>query len=260
MHKLRGKYKPLLILLLTVVLSALLVMPVLAGDGDGSGGGQNEPLQLSSSSPSNGQSGVAATAQIMLTFNKNVINMTVMDNNKKCFSLTSADGKKIPIEVIMADDQIQPELKREVGIKPLQTLEAGTAYTLKIAAQMQAKSGAVLGSDVKVAFTTAGTKKANEGSQTPTPVPEKDISKSPDSTVTSDSTKPVDSALKTTEPAVQQSEDGKEAAANQKDAKTETKTTSETKTRDRGMNPLLIIVLVIVVIAGAGCAYYVKRK
>lgn len=262
--QMRCKFTPLLILLLTLLLSALLAIPVLAGDGDGSGGGQGVPLQLAASSPSNGQSGVAVTAEIKLTFNKNVINMTVKENNQKCFSLTSADGKNIPIQVIMADDQINPELKREVGIKPLQVLESGTTYTLNIDGKMQGKSGAVLGSDVKIAFTTGGTEKTDEGSngstikETQETVPEEDTAKTPDSTVTSDSTKQTDSTVKTEE---QPSDNEKTVAStDEKETQNETEAVAEQKTADGGGAPWLIVVLVVVLIAGTGYAFYLKRK
>lgn len=143
------------ILVLSMVLLALMSMPVLAGNGDGSGGGQGEPLRLDSSSPYNGQSGVPTDVLITMTFNKNVINMTVSDNNRNCFSLYAADGSKIPIEVIMADDQVEPEKKRIVSLKPLQDLKPGTAYTVKVSSSLQAKSGVTLGGDLAITFITA---------------------------------------------------------------------------------------------------------
>lgn len=143
------------ILVLSMVLLALMSMPVLAGNGDGTGGGQGEPLRLDSSSPYNGQSGVPTDVLITMTFNKNVINMTVSDNNRNCFSLYAADGSKVPVEVIMADDQVEPEKKRIVSLKPLQDLKPGTAYTVKVSSSLESKSGNTLGSDLAITFITA---------------------------------------------------------------------------------------------------------
>lgn len=143
------------ILVLSMVLLALMSMPVLAGNGDGTGGGQGEPLRLDSSSPYNGQSGVPTDVLITMTFNKNVINMTVSENNRNCFSLCAADGSKVPVEVIMADDQIEPEKKRIVSLRPLQELKPGAAYTVKVSSALQAKSGVTLGSDLAITFITA---------------------------------------------------------------------------------------------------------
>lgn len=159
MLKFRQESSSSLVLALVVLFCLFLTLPVLAegGSGDGSGGGHNTPLGLASSNPANGASNVAVNTQIKLTFNKNVINMSVKDNNVKCFALYN-NGQQVPISVIMADDQIQPEYKREITIAPQQSLQPGNSYTLKISPELQAKSGAVLGQEVKVSFTTAGGK------------------------------------------------------------------------------------------------------
>ena len=47
--------------------------------------------------------------EIKLSFNKNVVHMTVCDDNKQCFALYAEDGTAVPLEVIMADDQMEPE-------------------------------------------------------------------------------------------------------------------------------------------------------
>lgn len=125
--------------------------------GDGSGGGQGVPLELASSIPADGQKNVAVNEDIKLTFNKNVIYLEIRENNKKCFSLLTADGSKVPIEVIMADDQINPEEKRNISIHPLQVLKPGTAYAVKISPTLQAKNGTSLGREVTINFVTAGT-------------------------------------------------------------------------------------------------------
>lgn len=159
MLKFRQKTRSSLVLALVVLFCLFLTLPVLAegGSGDGSGGGHNTPLGLASSNPADGASNVAVNTQIKLIFNKNVINMSVKDNNVKCFALYN-NGQQVPVSVIMADDQIQPEYKREVTIAPQHSLQPGSSYTLKISPELQAKSGAVLGQEIKVSFTTTGGK------------------------------------------------------------------------------------------------------
>lgn len=132
--------------------------PVIAGDG--SGGGKNNPLALVSSSPADGQQNVNTVTEIKLSFSKNVVYMTVREQNQKCFTLCSQQGEQIPTQVIMADDQIEPEKRREVILKPLQELEPGTTYVVKVAPQLESKSGVSLGNEVTVTFTTAGAKPA----------------------------------------------------------------------------------------------------
>ena len=143
-------------IILAVLACLFMFQPAIAGEGDGSGGGQGVPLGLASSSPADGQTDVALTGEIKLTFNKNVINLTLRENNKKCFSLSTASGLKVPIEVIMADDQLYPEEKRNITIKSSQPLQPGTAYILKISPALQAKNGTSLGHEVTVNFVTVG--------------------------------------------------------------------------------------------------------
>jgi LPXTG-motif cell wall-anchored protein len=143
--------------LLITVLCILFSFPALAAQGDSSGGGSADPLSLLSSSPTDGQKDVGTVGEIKLTFNKNVVNLTVKENNKSCFSLSAADGTKVPIEVIMADDQINPELNEIVSLKPLQSLTADTIYVVKISPLLKAKNGVVLGKEISINFTTAGT-------------------------------------------------------------------------------------------------------
>lgn len=146
----------LVVAVLVLMAILLMIMPVLAGEGDGSGGGQGVPLGLASSTPTDGQTGVALQPEIKLTFNKNVINLAIRDANKNCFVLVSSAGSKVPIEVIMADDQIYPEEKRNVSLKPLQSLKPAATYFVKISPQLQAKNGTSLGHEVTVKFVTAG--------------------------------------------------------------------------------------------------------
>ncbi len=150
----KGLSKIYIFLILTITISLLLPFSSHADNGDGSGGGHDNPFALVSSYPSNGQKDVALPVEIKLSFSKNVINMSVKDNNQKCFSLQSSDGKVIPIEVIMADDQIEPEKKRDVLLKPLQKLNPGIGYTVKIAAGLMSKSGVTLGKTVAIIFET----------------------------------------------------------------------------------------------------------
>ncbi len=145
------------IIIMTVIGCLLMALPALTA-GDGSGGGQGVPLGLDSSTPADGQKDAPLTGDIKLTFNKNVIYLGIRDVNKTCFSLIAADGGKVPIEVTMADDQTPEgfELRRDISIRPLQKLKAGTAYVVKISPQLQAKNGTSLGHEVTVNFVTAG--------------------------------------------------------------------------------------------------------
>ena len=121
----------------------------------GSGDNKGIPVELAASSVVNGQSGVSITEAITLTFSKNVINASVAETNKAHFALADANGNTVPIEVVMADDQLEPVKKREVVIKPLQALQAGAQYTLTISKGVQSKSGDTTQDDIAITFRTA---------------------------------------------------------------------------------------------------------
>jgi len=148
-----------ILFIILFLLAAILAVAgfALAGDGDGSGGGKNNPLAIVSSIPADGATGVGNLEFIKVTFSKNVVYMTVRDNNKKCFSLWKGT-EQIPVEIIMADDQIEREKRQDVIIKPLQTLQAGTTYRVEVAPTLESKSGVTLGTKKTISFTTAGSK------------------------------------------------------------------------------------------------------
>lgn len=138
--------------LLIVFLCLIVAVPVLAENG--SGGGKNNPLSLESSLPSDGQEGVVLDTQIKLSFSKNVVNMSVKDNNLQCFKLLKGD-ETVEFEVQMADDQIEPEGKRDIILIPKDNLQANAEYTVVVSSELQSKSGSTLGREMKIRFKTA---------------------------------------------------------------------------------------------------------
>ena len=122
---------------LCVTLLFALLWPAFAaaanggGAGDGSGGGQNQPLMVEKVVPADGATGVSLNPEIKITFNKNVCYMTVRENNRNCFSMW-AGNTRIPIEVIMADDQVERDKRNDTIVKPLQQLQPGLSTELKL--------------------------------------------------------------------------------------------------------------------------------
>ncbi len=156
MLNLRRMGFPFLLLSATLFLCLFMVVPGIAEDGGDTGGGQDEPLELISSIPEDGQSGVALdTSEIKLSFSKNVVNMRVKEKNAACFSLYAGE-KEIPFEVEMADDQIYREYRRDIILHPMEELQAATTYTVKISPELEAKAGADLGKETSISFTTVG--------------------------------------------------------------------------------------------------------
>jgi len=142
---------------LVVILLVLALMVVCADSGDGTGGGQGEALALLSTSVVDGAIDVPLEMQIVLGFSKNVIAISVREQNSQCFTLSKDQGEPINLEVIMADDQLEPEKKREIILKPSKPLEPGTVYHLMISEAMTSKSGTRLEGDILLSFTTIKT-------------------------------------------------------------------------------------------------------
>lgn len=160
-----------------------LLIPVTAyaagGGGDGKGGGNGSGtgsnsggLSLTSSTPADGTHDVTLPVQITLTFSNNVVNMTVKDNNLKCFTLSASDGSSIPVDVKMADDQVEPDKKRDVILVPKEELKLNTEYTVTISSELKAKNGDVLGKDVKATFDTGKPASGNTVTSTSSPAPD----------------------------------------------------------------------------------------
>lgn len=157
--------------ILRIALFGLLTICLMASalaEGDGSGGGSNVGLALAESSVPDGAVDVALDVSIILTFNKNVVNMSVKDNNMGCFSLAAASGE-VPVSVLMGDDQVDPSVKRIVTIKPKSQLSPDSVYSLTISKDLTSKSESSLGQDVTLRFTTRGAPAA-PGDPSPSPV------------------------------------------------------------------------------------------
>lgn len=171
------------ILLFILVLSSLFIGQIASAEG-GTGGGKNEPLTLISSSIANGATGVSLKPEIVLTFSKNIVNMKVAGNNRECFSLQTEDGTKVPINLFLADDQIEFEKRNDAIITPVANLNQGTTYSIVVCGSLTSKSGVSTGSETKISFTTEGVKSepkkdSNKGSN---PKPEASTSVKKDAT------------------------------------------------------------------------------
>lgn len=116
--------------------------------------GKSGAFDFVESTPGNSAKDVELDGQIMLLFNKNVVNFTVKDNNEKCFSIKDAENKEVPIDVIFADDQIEPDKKREIILRPKKPFDENTAYVIHISPTLKAKNGDSLDRDVAISFTT----------------------------------------------------------------------------------------------------------
>ena len=151
---------------LSLLLLLLTAVPSFAEGGDGTGGGNGEnkdiPLTLERASIANGQKDVAVNETIQLNFNKNICNVTVLPNNKKCFHLTDADGKAAAIRLIFPDNQVQKDYRHEVFIQPAEDLSPNTTYRLSVDRTLQAKNGTTIDNAYVLTFTTGTRRTAEE--------------------------------------------------------------------------------------------------
>ena len=129
-----------------VLALCILCASALAGD---------NPVSLDTSSVADGQKDVPVDVVIELAFTNNVVNASVAENNAACISL-ACGNEDVPVEIIMADDQVEPNLKRIISVAPKSNLEEGKTYTLTISGKLTAKNGNSIGEDTRITFTTEG--------------------------------------------------------------------------------------------------------
>ena len=186
------------ILLFILVLSSLFIGQMASAEG-GTGGGKNEPLALISSTINNGATGVSLKPEIKLTFSKNIVNMKVVENNKNCFSLQTEDGVKVPINLFLADDQIEFEKRNDAIITPVNNLDQGTTYFVVVSGSLTSKSGVTTGKETRISFTTEGVKQETNNDSIPEANP-KPEAPAPDDKDTTKSEPVVSKDTQTTKP------------------------------------------------------------
>ena len=143
-----------LLIIFILMITASSFAFCLEGEGEGGGLNSGDPLVLVTSSPIQNQTDVPVDSVIHLEFNKNVVNMSVAENNKQCFNLTDGEGQSIDIQVRMGDDQVDPTIKRMVDVIPAAVLTEEEKYTLTISQNFTAKNGTSLTAPITLDFYT----------------------------------------------------------------------------------------------------------
>ncbi|MBT3319735.1 MAG: hypothetical protein HN948_07535 [Clostridia bacterium] len=133
-----------------VLIVIVLVLVVLSS----SALAEDNAVALEASSVADGQSDVLVDVVIVLEFSNNVVNAAVAQNNASSIALRSG-GQGVPVYIEMADDQIEPEMKRTIIVRPAEILEEGASYKLIISGALSGKNGNTLGQDITISFTTA---------------------------------------------------------------------------------------------------------
>lgn len=131
----------------------ILLLALLIGFSSGSLA-KDSRLYLTANYPEDGEQKVATDLMINLEFNKNVVNMKVKERNQKSFKMFDEAGKIISLEIIMADDQLYREKRREIKIKPVAELAPDRYYTLVIHSSLMSKNGEMLNEPIYITFKT----------------------------------------------------------------------------------------------------------
>jgi len=101
----------------TTVVETPAIVTTDTGLADGSGGGKEDPLALATANPALNATDVPVASPITLKFNKNIAYTTVRDGNLKAFTLWESNTQ-IPVDITMADDQLEPDRRNFVTVTP----------------------------------------------------------------------------------------------------------------------------------------------
>lgn len=105
---------------------------------------------------------VPTQPKFKLEFDKNVVNSTIWEINRNCFSLVSENGEDVPVSVTKVDDTIDFSQRNYIFVQPVSALSLGTSYTLKISPDLKAKNGVstlggtTSGQGLSISFNTLG--------------------------------------------------------------------------------------------------------
>ncbi|MEQ8155374.1 MAG: hypothetical protein ABRQ25_10900 [Clostridiaceae bacterium] len=106
-----------------------------------------------------------------LLFDKNVVNMLVWENNRKCVSILSDNNSSVPVDVSKIDDTVDFDHRQQIFVQPVNQLEPGRTYYIKVSPDLVAKNGVATlgettgGQGVTISFKT----KTSEVVQTAAP-------------------------------------------------------------------------------------------
>lgn len=174
MRKLLMKTAGRFIFLITVLL--FMVTNYAYAEGIVGSSGDIKPLSfiscnLEDGSRVDGAEVVNLRAKFTLQFDKNVVNMLVWENNRKCVSLLNDKNASVPIDVSKIDDTVDFDHRQEIFVQPVNQLEPGRTYYIKVSPDLVAKNGVATlgettsGQGVTISFKT----KISEAAQVAAP-------------------------------------------------------------------------------------------
>ncbi len=92
-----------------------------------------------------GSTEIPTMPAVKLRFDKNVVNDSVWENNKKSISLISEKNESIPLHVTRIEDTVDFSQRMNIFVRPVNPLVPGVSYKLKISPVLESKAGEALG-------------------------------------------------------------------------------------------------------------------
>jgi hypothetical protein len=195
------------------MIGTVMSIPVVAlGNGDTEGIPGQKPLNFISialvdGGKVEGRTTIPLKPKFKITFDKNVVNITVWENNRKCFHIYNENGEDIPIYVIKIDDTVDFNQRQHVFIEPIKNLRPGTWHSLRISPKLLAKNG-----NSTLGGTTGGKEKVITFKTEGMAIQEKVVSKTPPAnseTMTNQNSHRIENSKKEIAQPLQKKETGK---------------------------------------------------
>ncbi len=113
-----------------------------------------KPLNLAFSIPSDGATGVSPDIdELILAFDKNVVNDAVWENNRQQIRLFRGTTK-VSIRVTRVPDTVDFDLRGRIFVSPVNPLRSFTNYRIVILPELTSRAGEELGETVTINFRT----------------------------------------------------------------------------------------------------------
>jgi len=147
-------------LICAILIAVTMMAPAaFAEDNNGSAAAAKTDLEMVSSSPEDGATGVAVdNLSVKMRFNKDVrpASDDVRQANAKQFKLVDSEGKKIPVKVYYSEDEEGLILVAAdvYSGKNRNAIKGDETYTLVVGRNFQAADGSTTGQQIKVGMTT----------------------------------------------------------------------------------------------------------
>lgn len=138
---------------------AMMAPAAFAEDNDNASAAAKTDLEMISSSPEDGATGVAVdNLSVKMRFNKDVLpsSADIRKANAKQFKLVDSEGNKIPIKVYYSEDEEGLILvaANVYSGKTKNSIKGDETYTLLVGRNFQATDGSTTGQQIKISMTT----------------------------------------------------------------------------------------------------------